>query len=61
MSYVISTSRLFESDQYYEAELIFGNGELHFAAGESYSYNAHTFSKANTEKLYQAMKKYYNN
>ena len=50
-----------ETDEYYEAEMSFKNGELHFAACESHSFSAHTFSKANTEKLYQAMKEYYNN
>lgn len=48
-----------EKEEYHEAEMSFTNGEVSFAAGVPFSGYAHTFSAANTEQLYQAMRKYY--
>ena len=48
-----------EVDEHQEAEIKFENGEVSFAAGVPFSGYAHTFSAANTKKLYQAMRKYY--
>lgn len=48
-----------EKTEHQEAEISFANGEVAFAEGVPFSGYAHTFSEANTKRLYQAMRKYY--